>query len=223
MKSSLIFKVLLATTLLGLIGASLKIFNDNQLKKANRPEYCRDKTPLAENKLKKYDKSGVKRREGEDVKVNGGTMYRQVSFKTKPVVSVVIFPEALDGKIWSKVPQSAIKYIGKGGDRNSLREWFSPDYFYLLEVPEGAKGLAFGRLCEKNGDATVYSIRKWEQTGNNKISINSKIHLENSKTLPKINSSHILVNTGSNQKDTLGEATEVYFTKERVRIPSQKK
>ncbi|MEO1376892.1 MAG: hypothetical protein AAFW70_21875 [Cyanobacteria bacterium J06635_10] len=221
MKSSLIFKGILLTTLIVVIGTCLKIFNDNRIKQGQRADFCRKKTQLTQKKVNKYDNNGLREREGADVKVNGGTMYRQVSFKTKPIVSVVIFPEALDPKIWSKVPQSSIKYIGKGGDGNSLGEWFSPDYFYLLEVPEGAKGLAFGRLCYKNGDATVYSIRKWKQLENNKISINNKITLEHSTPLPKINPGHILVNAGSNQKDSLGDVSEVYFTKERVRIPKK--
>lgn len=214
MKFGLIFKGLLLTTLIAVIGIFLKIFNDNRVKQAQRPEYCQKKMELTKLEAKKYDKNGIKKREGADVKVNGGTMYKQVSFKTKPIVQVVIFPEALDGKTWSKVPQSSIKYIGKGGDGNSWREWLSPDYFYLLEVPEGTKGLAIGRLCYKNGDATVYSIRKWKQLENNKISFNSKITLEHPTPLPTINPAHILVNAGSNKKDSLGDATEVYFTKD---------
>ena len=223
MKSGLIFKGLLFTTLIAVTATSLKLFNDNRVKKAKRADFCRKVTPLTQKKVEKYDRNGITKRTGADVKVNGGTMYRQVSFKTKPIVQVVIFPEALDGKIWSKVPQSSIKYIGKGGDGNSLREWLSPDYFYLLEVPENAKGLAVGRLCYKNGDATVYSIKNWQQTQSNKISINNKINLEHPTPLPKINPVHILVNAGSNKQDSLGDATEVYFTKERVRIPQKKK
>jgi hypothetical protein len=219
MKSGLIFKTLLLTALIAVIVTCVKLFHDNRIKQAKRVEFCREKKLLTQVKAEKYDNNGVKKREGAKVKVDGGTFYRQVSFKTKPVVSVVIFPEALDAKKWSKVPQSSIKYIGKGGDGNSLGEWLSPDYFYLLEVPDNAKGLAFGRLCYHNGDATVYSIRKWKETGSNKISINGKIHIEHSTSLPKINPAHILVNTGSNQKDSLGDATEVYFSKERVRIP----
>ncbi|MEM9924699.1 MAG: hypothetical protein AAF915_13255 [Cyanobacteria bacterium P01_D01_bin.50] len=223
MKSALFFKGILLTTLIVVIGTSLKLFNDNRVKKAKRAEFCRKMTPLTQKKVDKYDNNGLKKREGAAVKVDGGTFYKQVSFKTKPIVSVVIFPEALDPKIWSKVPQSSIKYFGKGEDDNSLREWFSPDYFYLLEVPEDTKGLAFGRLCYENGDATTYSIKNWKQTGSNKISINNKIHLEHTTPLPKINPAHILVNVGSNQKDSLGDAAEVYFTKETVRIPGKKK
>ncbi|WP_414621074.1 hypothetical protein [Calothrix sp. CCY 0018] len=213
MKSGLIFKALLLTTLVAVIGTSLKLFTDNQAQKAKRAELCGKSTQLTQVKPEKYDKNGLKEREG--------TFYRQVSFKSKPVVPVVIFPEALDGKRWSKVPQSAIKFLGKGGDGKSLGEWLSPDYFYLLEVPEGAKGLAFGRLCYKNGDATVYSIRKWKEEGN-KISINNKITLEHPTPLPKINPAHILVNVGSDEQDVLGSVTEVYFMKERLRIPQKK-
>jgi len=222
MKSGLIFKGLLLTTLIAVSGICLKLFNDNRVKKANRAEFCSKTKPLTQVKTKKYDNNGLKEREGAEVKVDGGTFYRQVSFKSKPVVPVVIFPEALDGKKWGKVPQSGIKYLGKGGDGDNLREWLSPDYFYLVEVPGNAKGLAFGRLCYKNGDATVYSIRNWKQEENNKITINHKITLEHSTPLPKINPAHILVNTSSNQKDSLGDVTEVYFTKERVRIPRNK-
>ena len=222
MKSGLIFKGLLLTTLIAVSGICLKLFNDNRVKQAKRADYCSKAKPLTQVKVNKYDQNGLKEREGAEVKVDGGTFYRQVSFKSKPVVPVVIFPEALDINKWAKVPQSAIKYIGKGGDGNSLREWFSPDYFYLVQVPEGAKGLAFGRLCYKNGDATVYSIRNWKQGENNKITINGKITLEHPTPLPKINPAHILVNASSNQKDSLGDATEVYFTKKRVRIPQKK-
>jgi len=222
MKSGLIFKGILLTTLIAVVGTSFKIFNDNRVKKAKRADFCAKAKPLTQLKLENYDKNGIKKRSGAGVKVDGGTFYRQVSFKSKPVVPVVIFPEALDGKKWSKVPQSKIKYIGKGGDGDSLREWLSPDYFYLLELPEGAKGLAFGRLCYKNGDATVYSIRNWKQEENNKITINRQITLEHPTPLPKINPAHILVNASSNQKDSLGDVTEVYFTKERIRIPTKK-
>ena len=203
MKSGLIFKGLLLTTLVAVSGICLKLFNDNRVKQANRSEYCSKTKPLNQVKAKKNDSNGLKEREGAEVKVDGGTFYRQVSFKSKPVVPVVIFPEALDINKWAKVSQSAIQYLGKGGDGDSLREWLSPDYFYLLEVPEDAKGLAFGRLCYKNGDATVYSIRNWKQLEDNTISINGKITLEHPTPLPKINPAHILVNTSSNQKDSL--------------------
>jgi hypothetical protein len=219
MKSGLIFKGLLLTTLIAVSGICLKLFIDNRAKQAQRAEFCQKSTPLTKVDAKNYDRSGVKKREGPEVKIDGGTFYRQVSFKSKPVVSVVIFPEALDINKWAKVPQSAIKYIGKGGDGNSLRELVSPDYFYLVQVPEVAKGLAFGRLCYKNGDVTVHSIRNWKQEGDNKITINGKITIEHPTPLPKINPAHILVNASSNQKDSLRDATEVYFTKNRVRIP----
>ena len=219
MKSGLIFKGLLLTTLVAVSGICLKLFNDNRVKQANRGEYCSKTKPLNQVKAKKYDRNGLKEREGAEVKVDGGTFYRQVSFKSKPVVPVVIFPEALDINKWAKIPQSAIKYLGKGGDGDNLREWLSPDYFYLLQVPDDARGLAFSRLCYKNGDATVYSIRNWKQLEDNQISINGKITLEHSTPLPKINPAHILVNTSSNKKDSLGDVTEVYFTKNRVSIP----
>ncbi|MEB3216519.1 MAG: hypothetical protein VKN72_09845 [Nostocales cyanobacterium 94392] len=216
MKFRLIYKGLLLTSMIAVTGVLVKFIFDNQLKKTKRAEYCRNKQPLIQIKAEKYDKNGVTKRGGAGVKVDGGTFYRQVSFRNKPIVSVVIFPEALDGKRWLEVPQSSIKYLGKGGDGNSLREWLSPDYFYLLEVPENAKSLAFARLCYKNGDATVYSIKNWKQTGSNRILINDKIYLEHPTYLPKINPAHILVNAGSNQKDSLGDATEVYFTTEKL-------
>ncbi|MBE9212137.1 hypothetical protein IQ247_05320 [Plectonema cf. radiosum LEGE 06105] len=210
MKLGLMFKGLFLIIIMAVIGVCLKFIFDNQLKEGKRAEYCRQRKPLIEIKEKKFDKNGVMKREG--------TFYRQVALKNKFVVSVVIFPQALNSETWSKVPQSSIKYLGKGGDGDSLREWLSPDYFYLLEVPENAKGLAFARLCYQNGDATVYSIKNWKQTASNKILINGNIHLEHTTPLPKINPVDILVNTGSNKKDSLGDVTEVYFTKEKIII-----
>ena len=208
MKSGFIFKGILLTTLIAVIGTSLKLFNDNQVKKAKLAELCGKRASLTQVKPKKYDRSGLK--EGEE------TVYDQVSFKSKPVVSVVINPEALDVNKWAKVPQSAIKYIGKED------EWFSPDNFYLLQVPSDAKSLALGKPCHGDGDATVYSIRNWKQTEGNKISINNKITLEHPTPLPKINPAHILVNVGSDEQDVLGSVIEVYFIKEKVRIPRKK-
>ena len=208
MKSGFIFKGILLTTLIAVIGISLKLFNDNQVKKAKLAELCGKRESLTQIKPDKYDRNGLK--EGE------GTFYDQVSFKSKPVVSVVINPEALDVNKWAKVPQSAIKYIGKED------KWFSPDHFYLVQVPSDAKSLALGKPCYGDGLATVYSIRKWKQTEGNKISINNKITLEYSTPLPKINPAHILVNIGSDKQDVLGSVTEVYFIKERVRIPQKK-
>ena len=213
-------KGLLSITLITLGSISFKLFNDNRVKQAKRAEFCRKAKPLNQVKAEKYDRNGIKERQETS---NGGTFYKQVSFKTKPIVSVVIFPEALDPNTWAKLPQSAIKYIGKGGNGESLREWFSPDYFYLLEVPEGATGLAFGRLCYRKGDARVYSIKNWKQVGNNKISINGEINLQHPNPLPKINPAHIVVNVGTNQKDSLGDVTQVYFTQNRLRISWKKK
>lgn len=208
MKSGLIFKGLLLTTLIVVIGISLKLFNDNQAKNAKRAELCGKNKALNQIKSEKYDRNGLKESEG--------TIYDQVSFKSKPVMSVVINPEALDVNKWAKVPQSAIKYIGKED------KWFSPDHFYLIQVPSVAKGLALGKPCYGDGDAVVHSIRKWKETEGNKISINGKIILEHPTPLPKINPAHILVNIGSNQQDVLGNVIEVYFIKERLRIPQKK-
>lgn len=208
MKSGFIFKGILLATLIAVTGISLKLFNDNQAKAVKMAGLCGGKKPLTQNKAEKYERNGLKESEG--------TFYDQVSFKSKPVVSVVINPEALDGKKWSKVPQSAIQYVGKEN------EWFNPNNFYLLEVPSDAKGLAFARLCYGDGDATVHSIRNWKQLENNKITINYKITLEHPTPLPKINPAHILVNMGSDEQDSLGGVTEVYFSKERVSIPTKK-
>ena len=214
MKSDFIFKGILLTTLIAVIGISLKIFSENQTKNAKRADYCAKKKPLTRVKPEKYDRNALK--EGEE------TFYDQVSFRSKPVIPVVINPEALDGKKWGRVPQSAIKYIGKGGDGKRLGEWFNPDKFYLVQVPSDAKALALGKPCYGDGLATVYSIRKWKQTEGNKISINNKITLEYPTPLPKINPAHILVNTGSDKQNSLGDVTEVYFTKYRVRIKQKK-
>lgn len=208
MKSGLVFKGLLLTTLIAVIGTSWKLFNDNQAKNAKSTELCSKNKKLTQVNPEKYDRSGLK--EGEN------TVYDQVSFKSKPVVSVVINPEALDVNKWAKVPQSAIKYIGKED------KWFSPDNFYLVQVPIDAKGLALGKPCYGDGDVAVYSIRKWDVVEDNKISINGKITLEHTTPLPKINPAHILVNIGSNEQDVLGSMTEVYFIKEKVRIPQKK-
>ena len=214
MKSGFIFKGILLTTLIAVIGTSLKIFNDNQAQNAKSADYCGKKKLLTQVKPKKYDINALK--EGE------GTFYDQVSFKSKPVIPVVVNPEALDGKKWGRVPQSAIKYIGKGGDGKSLGEWFSPDNFYLVEVPSDAKGLAFGKPCYGNGELTVHSIRKSKQTEGSKISINGKITLKHPTPLPKINPAHILVNIGSDKQNSLGDVTEVYFTKYSVRMEQKK-
>ncbi len=208
MKSGFIFKGILLTTLVAVIGTSLKLFNDNQAQAVKKAGLCSEIKPLTQNKAEKYDRNGLKESEG--------TFYDQVSFKSKPVVSVVINPEALDVNKWAKVPQSAIKYIGKED------EWLSPDNFYLVEVPSDAKALALGKPCHGDGNAAVHSIRKWDVAEDNKISINGKINLEHPTPLPKINPAHILVNTGSDEQDSLGGVTEVYFSKERVRIPMKK-
>ncbi|MFH7027511.1 MAG: hypothetical protein ACHBN1_19455 [Heteroscytonema crispum UTEX LB 1556] len=109
------------------------------------------------------------------------------------------------------MPQSSIQYIGKGGD-DGWQEWLRPDYFYLLQVPRQATGLAFGRLCYRNGDAEVEFIKKLKQIFTGKIIINDKIFLSHSSPLPTINPSTVIVNTGSNELDSLGTQTDVYFT-----------
>ena len=151
MKSGFIFKGILLATITAVIGISLKLFNDNQSKAVKKADLCGGKKPLTQNKAEKYDINGLK--ESED------TFYDQVSFKSKPVVSVVINPEVLDGKKWLKVPQSAIKYVGKEN------EWFNSNNFYLLEVPSDAKGLAFAKLCYGDGNLAVSLYQKVETVG----------------------------------------------------------
>jgi hypothetical protein len=92
------------------------------------------------------------------------------------------------------------------------QEWLRPDYFYLLAVPPQATGLAFGRLCYRNGDVDVESIKKLQQVSYRKIVINDKIYLSHTSSLTKKNPYHLIVNTGSNHRDSLGTQTEVYFT-----------
>lgn len=168
-----------------------------------RAKICRSAKPLNQIEVKSYDINGVKLR--------GGTFFRKVALDSKKELKIIIFPEALSPEVWSKVPQSSIQYIGKGGD-GDLQEWLRPDHFYLLEVPPQATGLAFGRLCYRNGDAEAKSINKLKVISPGKITINDKISLSHSSPLPKINPYTVIVNTGSNPLDSLGTQTEVYFT-----------
>lgn len=174
-----------------------------------RANLCRTTKPLTQIKVNRYDVNGIKLR--------GGTFTRKVSFDSTKELKVIIFPEALSTQIWSKVSPSSIKYIGKGGD-DSWKEWLRPDYFYLLEVPPQATALAFGRLCYRNGDVEVESIKKLKQISSGKIIINDKIYLSVSSPRPTINPYTVIVNTGSNRRDTLGTQTEVYFTIENLKL-----
>ncbi|MBD2732387.1 MULTISPECIES: hypothetical protein [Nostoc] len=94
-----------------------------------RLDFCNNLKPLNQIEVKDYDNNGIKSRQG--------TFSTKVSFGDRQELKVVIFPKALSPKIWSTVSQSSIQYIGNGGD-NNWREWLSPDYFYLLEVPSKA-------------------------------------------------------------------------------------
>jgi hypothetical protein len=181
------------------------VFVSFQSPNNKRAKFCRSAKPLTQIKVKNYNANGVKLR--------GGTFFRKVLLDSKKELKVVIFPEALSPQTWSKIPQTSIQYIGKGGDGN-WQEWLRPDYFYLLEVPPEATGLAFGRLCYRNGDAEVESIKNLKKISSDKIVINNKMHLSHSSPLPTINSYTVIVNTGSNRLDSLGTQTEVYFTKE---------
>ena len=52
MKSGFIFKGILLTTLIAVIGTSLKLFNDNQVKKAKLADLCSEIRSLTQIKLK---------------------------------------------------------------------------------------------------------------------------------------------------------------------------
>ncbi|MHC0063279.1 hypothetical protein ACWATR_10170 [Nostoc sp. UIC 10890] len=171
---------------------------DNKLAK-----FCVTAKPLTKVKVNNYDINGIALREG--------TFTKRVSLNSARELKVIIFPKALSFITWSKVRQSSIQYIGQGVD-NNWKEWFRPDYFYLLEVPPQATALAFGRLCYRNGDVDVEPIKNIKQISSGKIIINDKIYLSVASSLPKINLYNVIVNTGSNRKDALGTQTEVYFT-----------
>jgi hypothetical protein len=185
-----------------LIFIGITVFNNFQAPDTKRLNFCRMAKSLTQIEAQNYDADGVKLR--------GGTFFRKVSLENKKEVKIIIFPEALSSKQWSKFPQSLIQYIGQGGD-NGWQEWLRPDYFYLLEVPPQATALAFGRLCYRNGDAEVESIKNLKQVSPGKIIINNKIYLSHSSPLPNINPFTVIVNTGSNKLDSLGTQTEVFF------------
>ncbi len=174
-----------------------------------RLDFCSSLKSLNQIEVKDYDNNGIKWRQG--------TFTTKVSFGYGQELKVIIFPEALSPKIWSTVSQSSIQYIGDGGD-NNWREWLSPDYFYLLAVPPKTTALAFGRLCNRNGDVEVEPIKKLQNISPTKIIINDKIYLSVSSPLPAIKPYTVIVNTGSNRLDTLGTQTEVYFTKENLKF-----
>ncbi|OUL20221.1 hypothetical protein BV375_31305 [Nostoc sp. 106C] len=179
-----------------------------QLPGNQRTKLCDSTKTLTQIAVKNYDDSGVKLRDG--------TYIIKVSLAGKKQLKVIIFPKALSPQTWSKVPQSSIQYIGEGGD-DSWQEWLRPDYFYLLTVPPQATGLAFGRLCYRNGDVDVEFIKKLKQISSGKIIINNKIYISHSSPLPTINPYTVIVNTGSNYRDSLGTQTEVYFTTDKLK------
>ncbi|BAZ39226.1 hypothetical protein NIES4101_51780 [Calothrix sp. NIES-4101] len=178
-------------------------FSLRSLDNHQRAKVCEPDKLLTQKEVKNYDQNGIKLR--------GGTFFRKVILKNKKELKIIIFLEALSPQKWSKVPQSSIQYIGKGGDGN-WQEWLRPDFFYALDVPTAATGLAFGRLCYRNGDAEVESIKNINQISPGKITINNKIDLSHSSPLPKIHPYTVIVNTGSNYRDSLGTETEVYFS-----------
>ena len=174
-----------------------------------RTNLCHSTKLLTQIEVNNYDFHGVKFRDG--------TFSIKVSLDAKRELKVIIFPKALSPQTWSKVPQSSIQYLGKGGD-DTWQEWLRPDYFYLLAVPPQATGLAFGRLCYRNGDVDVESIKTLKQISPKKMIINHKIYLSLPSQLPKIYPYNVIVNTGSNRLDTLGTQTEVYFTTKNLNI-----
>lgn len=193
---------------LSFISISFLIFwqiNSWQVKDAKRVKFCANTKSLTVIATDKYDANGVKYR--------GGTLFRKLSLQPDRTIPVVIFPQSLSAKVWLKLPQSSIYYLGRGGDK-SWQEWLSSDHFYLLEIPPQVKGLAFSRLCYRNGDVGVQTIQKLEKLSPQKIVINQNIDISLTAPLPQINSSHILVNAGSDRRDILGGKTEVYFTTE---------
>ncbi|AFY43087.1 hypothetical protein [Nostoc sp. PCC 7107] len=197
--------VLICLTLICLI-----IWNNFQSPDYQRAKFCHSTKPLTEIQANNYDNLGIY--------WHSGTFIRKVSLDDIGEIKVIIFPRGLSPQTWSKIYSSSIQYIGKGGD-NSWQEWLRPDYFYLLEVPQQATALAFGRLCYRNGDVEVESIKKITPTSLGNISVNDKIYLSHLYPLPKVNSSTVIVNTGSNRQDTLGTQTEVYFTT--VKLPAE--
>jgi hypothetical protein len=180
-----------------------------QIPDTKRAKFCTNAQPLTQVKVQNYDANGVRFRQG--------TFTRKVAIKNEREIKIIIFPQALAPKTWIRIPQSSIKYIGKGGD-NSWKEWLRPDYFYLLTVPTQATALAFGRLCYRNGDVEVESVKQVKQRFWGRIIINNEINLSVPFLQPRINQDSIIVNTGSNRLDILGTQTEVYFTVQNIKL-----
>lgn len=141
---------------IGLTAMSLLGLSGDRSRSVHRDLGCHHAAPLTEIAVDRYDPNGVKS--------HGGTRLRQVSLNAMRYVPAIIFPQALAPQSWTKLPSSSIVYLGQGGDARSWCDRWRPDYFYALEVPPQATGLAFGRLCYRNGDVTVQSIDKLEET-----------------------------------------------------------
>ncbi len=184
-------------------------FTNFQTPSNKRSTLCHSTKLLTQIEVKNYDISGIKLRDG--------TFIRKVFLDNNRKLKVIIFPRAISPQTWLKIPQSSIQYIGKGGDDN-WQEWLRPDHFYLLQVPPQATGLAFGRLCYRNGDVEVEAIKKLKKKSPGKININDKINLSTEEPLPTINAYSVIVNTGSNSRDVLGRETEAYFTTENLKL-----
>jgi hypothetical protein len=198
-----VHRLLKIFALISLSAICLAVWVSFQSPDSKRANFCRTAKPLTEIPVNHYDDLGIY--------WYGGTFTRKVSLDGKGQIKVIIYPRGLSPQTWSKISPSSIQYIGKGGDA-SWKEWLRPDYFYLLEVPTKATALAFGRLCYRNGDVEVQSIKKLKKMLLGKLIINDKINLSYLNPLPKINLSTVIVNAGSNRLDTLGNQTEVYFT-----------
>ncbi|AFY47990.1 hypothetical protein Nos7524_2140 [Nostoc sp. PCC 7524] len=211
MKTNRFVQILIVLSFISISFLTFLQVNSWQLKDAKRVKFCSRAKPLTAIATDQYDVNGVKYR--------GGTLFRKIALKPQRTIPVIIFPQSLSAKVWFKFPQSSIYYLGWGGDK-SWQEWLQSDNFYLLEVPPQVKGLAFGRLCYRNGDVGVHTIHKLEQIAPQKLVINDKIYLSLASPLAEINSSHIIVNAGSDRRDILGGKTEVYFTTEDMIIPN---
>lgn len=203
---SLMF-ILISLTLVVSIVFTRFLSSNNQ-----RTHLCHSTKLLTQIEVNNYDFNGVKFRDG--------TFTTKVALNAQRELTIVIFPKALSPQTWLKVPQSSIQYLGKGGD-DTWQEQLRPDYFYLLAVPAKATGLAFGRLCYRNGDVEVESIKKLNQLSAKKITVNNKINIYLPYQLTQNYANPVIVNTGSNKLDVLGTETEVYFTTKKLNIPSE--
>jgi hypothetical protein len=210
MKIHKIIRIFIATSLISISLTVLVYWQSLKSRDEQRAQFCQTAKSLTAIEVKQYDADGVKYRQG--------TRFSQLSLDINRKIPVFVFPQALSRNTWFPLASSSIKYVGQGGD-NNWQDWLSRDNYYLLEVPEKATGLAFGRLCYRNGDVGVIAIKNLAKISPNKVVINHKIYLSVSSPLPLINSSHIIVNTGSDRRDILGENTEVYYTTEKIAFP----